>query len=281
MVNPSVARAEREIPRFSRARAGGIRRALVPRMNCKYLLLASLLLPLVPACAIDTTNEPPPKELPKPSTDFTNDKIYPSSSAQDDGKNLTVYAALLANGKFLTLGTTDRLVAKVGAGPDVVLQSQGQVYDPHYFATVPTTKEKLDVVLTLDREGTANDAKVELHVPEAFDLDGSLPKDVKQGGTFELGVVPAPVKDDGIYWAIFEGDCVNTGATALGTITPQGKLSFAIGANTLKKDGAASCQATVKVQHVLTGKADSAFSQPSPLDAIGLRERRFTATLAR
>jgi len=251
-------------------------------MNAKYLLLACVL-PLIPACAFETksSSNPPPKELPKPSTDFTNDKIYPSSSAQDDGTNLTVYAALLGAGKFLQLAPTDRLVAKIGTGPELVLQSQGQTYDPHYSGAVPSSKEAVDVILTLDREGTANDAKVTLHLPAAFDLDGALPSDIKQGGAFELAVLPAPVKNDGIYWAIFEGDCVVSGATALGTITPAGKLSFTTNTTTVKKDGAASCTATVKVQHVLTGTADDVFINPSPLDAVGVRERRFTATLAR
>lgn len=142
-------------------------------MNSKALLLASLLLPLVPACTFENKADPPPKELPRPSTDFTNSKIYVSSSAQDDGKNLTVYAALLGDGKFLKLGATDRLIAKIGAGPELVLQSQGQVYDPHYAGAVPSFKEAADVILTLDREGTADDAKVTLHLAPAFDLDGA------------------------------------------------------------------------------------------------------------
>lgn len=249
-------------------------------MNFKPLLLASLFVALAPACVIKSDSTPPPKELPKPSTDFATNKIYPSTSAQDDGTNMTVYAALLANGKFLTLGATDRLVAKIGTGPELVLQSQGQTYDPHYFATVTSTKDKLDVVVTLDRAGSADDHSVTLHVPAGFDLDGALPSEVKQGIGFDVGVLPAPVKDDSLWWAIAEGDCVATNATSIASITTQGKLHFQFDATTIKKD-ATSCAATLKVQHVMTGTVDPAFEKPFPTDTMGVRELRFKATLSR
>lgn len=251
-------------------------------MNFKPLLLASLLVTVAfaPACVVQSSSNPPPKELPKPSTDFPTNKIYPSTSAQDDGTNLTVYAALLASGKFLTLGATDRLVAKVGTGPEIVLQSQGQTYDPHYFATVASTKDELDVVVTLDRAGTADDHSVTLHLPAGFDLDGALPSEVKQGIAFDVAVLPAPVKDESVWWAIAEGDCVQSNATSIASITAQGKLHFQFDATTIKKD-ATSCTATVKVQHVEVGTVDPAFEKPFPTDTMGVRERRFKATLSR
>lgn len=249
-------------------------------MNFKPLLLASLFAAFAPACVIQSSSNPPPRELPKPSTDFPTNKIYPSTSAQDDGTNLTVYAALLGGGKFLTLGATDRLVAKVGTGPELVLQSQGQTYDPHYFATVTSPKDPMDVVVTLDREGSADDHSVTLHVPERFDLDGALPANIKQAVAFDVGVVPAPITDKTVWWALLDGDCVATNATSIASITAQGKLHFQFDATTLKKD-ATSCAVTVKVQHVAMGKADDAFEQPFPTDMVGVRERRFKATIAR
>jgi hypothetical protein len=253
-------------------------------MHFQRLLLASIL-PLVllaPACSSTPDVEPPPKELPKPSTEFPNAKIYPSTSAQDDGKNLTLYAALLGDGKFLTLGTSDRLVARIDDGPELVLAAQGQVYDPHWFVSTPSTPDARDVQIVLDRAGTADDAKVELKVPPTFDLDGAAPASLKAGVAFDVAVTPAPKKDDGIWWAILEGDCVATGATDIATITPTDRLSFTFATTAFAKDAkATSCNVTVKVQHVLTGKADAAFLQPSPIDALGLRERRFGATFAK
>ncbi|CAN5781173.1 hypothetical protein BH09MYX1_BH09MYX1_19220 [soil metagenome] len=249
-------------------------------MNTKPLLLASLLVALLPACSVDSTPVTTPKELPKASTDFATKQIYPSSSAQDDGANLTVYSALLSGGKFLDVSGTDRLVAKIGDGPDLVMLSQGQTYDPHYVAAVPSTKAAVDVVLTLDRAGTADDAKVTLHLPPAFDLDGTLPSAIKIGTPFTVALVPPPVKEDGVYWAVLEGDCVNASTTAIATIDA-GKLELLYAASSMKKDGASSCEVTVKVQHILLGTADAAFVQPSPTDAMGVRERRFTATIAK
>ncbi len=251
-------------------------------MNSKPLSLACFLALAVSACTVQTTqNDPPAKELPKPSTDFATNKIYPSTSAQDDGKTMTVFAALLADGKFLTLGSTDKLSAKIAGGPDLALVSQGETYDPHYVVTVPSTPDALDVVITLDRAGTADDAKVALKVPAAFDLDGTLPSDLKQGVAFEVGVNPPAKKDDSLWWAVLEGDCISTSSTAIAAITPAGKLSLTYGANTIKANGAASCKVNVKVEHILSGKADATFSQPYPIDAIGVRHRTFVATIAK
>ena len=285
MVNSSAAGDARDrrprSPRFHERGAAGTVNAMADGMNRNLLFLASFLFPLAAAgCSVESTPDPAPRELPKPSTDFTTNQIYPSTSAQDDGTNLTVFAALLSGTKFLTLGPTDRLVAKVGDGPELVLASQGETYTPHYVATLPSSKDAVDVVITLDRAGTADDAKVKLHVPSPFALDGTPPAELKAGASFQLGVTPAAVKDDTLYWALVEGTCVNPGATVLATVD-QGKLGFVVPTSVFKKDAPASCDVAFRVQHIQAGKIEGAFSEPLPVDAIGLRERRFTTKLGR
>lgn len=222
-----------------------------------------------------------PRELPKPSTDFTTTQIYPSSSAQDDGTTLSVYAALLYQGKYLSLASTDRLVARVGAGPELVLAAQGQTYDPHYVATIASPMLATDVVLTLDRAGTDGDASVHLHLPATFDLDGTPPSALKQNVGFDVATLPPPIQGDGAWWAALDGTCVKPGTVATATFSA-GKLHFILNDQAIDPNqSATSCAVTVKIQHVYFGEADAAFVKPVPNDTVALRERRFSATLAR
>lgn len=248
-------------------------------MNRTLLLLgASLLLPFAAGCAAETSSEPAPKPLPRPSTDFATKDIYPSTSAQDDGTNLAIYAALLGDGRFLTLGATDRLTAKVGDGAELVLAAQGQTYDPHWSTIVPSPKDAVDVVVTLDRAGDANDARVKLHVPPPFAFDGATPSDVAFDAKFDVAISPPAVKDETtVYWAIVEGACVEANTTS-DAVIDAGKLTFTVPKKALKS-GTTSCDATVKVQHVQPGKVEGALQPPFPTDAIGLRERRFQVKL--
>ncbi|HEX7604993.1 MAG TPA: hypothetical protein VF316_25425 [Polyangiaceae bacterium] len=244
-------------------------------MNTKLLLplFASLALA---GCAADP--EPvvtPPKPVPLPSSDFETKAIYPSTSAQADGANLTVYAALLAKNAFLKLGPTDALSVVVGDAPEQPLLSQGQTYEPHYFATVTAPAAKTDVTIFLRRD-KGEVAKIALTVPSPFTLSGA-PASVHSGDKLSLGITPEPVDGDGGWWLILEGTCADR-LYMLATFT-NGKLVF--DGSTLKqaKNAAASCPVTAKVQHFYVGKADDAFQQPFFSDVVGLQEQRFSADL--
>ena len=122
-------------------------------MNTKLLLLPLFASLTLAGCTVEP--EPavtPAKPVPLPSSDFDTKAIYPSTSAQSDGANLTVYAALLAKNAFLKLGPTDTLSAVVGDAPEQPLLSQGQTYEPHYFATVTAPQVKTDVTIFLRRD---------------------------------------------------------------------------------------------------------------------------------
>lgn len=242
-------------------------------MTARLLPLA--LVAVLSGCTIDTT---PTQQLPKPSTDYSTDEIYPSSSAQDDGTSLTVYAALLAKGNFLVLGSTDRFVATVGQGPESVLASQGQTYEPHYAATFASSPDAIDVTLTLDRAGS-DDPSIVFHMPPAFALDGTPPSAVKNNVSINVALLPLPRADDGTYGAVLEGDCVPAATNARVNIL--GGMLNLVFADAVKSDGPASCAATVKVQHSYPATVSPQFVKPAPPDAVGIRERRFAVTVTR
>ena len=246
------------------------------------LMKTHLLFPLVASLALaGCTVEPAPpatapKPLPLPSSDFDTKAIYPSTSAQSDGTYLTVYAALLAKDAFLKLGPTDALSVAVGDAPEQPLLSQGQTYDPHFFATVPAPKTKTDVTIFL-RRAQGEVSKIALTVPSAFSVSGT-PASVHAGDKVSLGIAPEPVVDDGAWWVILEGPCADR-LYMLATFA-NGKLVFDGSGLKRAKNAAASCAVTAKVQHFYVGKADAAFQQPFFSDVVGLQEQRFAATLA-
>lgn len=242
-----------------------------------HLLAFTLLTSLaVGGCAWDSeAPAPQPKPLPLPSSDFATKAIYPSTSAQADGANLTVYAALLAQNAFLKLGPTDTLSATVGDAPEQPLLSQGQTYEPHYFATVAAPTVKTDVTIVLRRDH-GEVARIALTVPAPFSVSNT-PTSVHSGDKVSLAIAPEPVDGDGSWWVILEGPCADR-LVLPGTFT-NGKLVFDGSGLKQAKNAAASCEVTAKLQHFHVGKADDTFQQPFFSDVLGLQEQRFMATV--
>lgn len=224
------------------------------------------------ACTLQTTSTP--SDAPKLSSTVPTSGIYPSTSAQSDGANLTVYAALLS-GKFLTLGGEDRLSAIVGAGSELPLTlepSSGS--SPHYSLTMAAPDQQTDVTIHLSREKGEIDS-IHLSVPGPFSL-GATPMSLAPAQKLSIAVTPPPAAGES-WIAYVDGPCTD-GAFPLIASTQGGQLQIDPSALLRPKNAAGTCSVTVKIQHQATGKADAAFSAPFSSDIVGVQERRFLAT---
>lgn len=237
------------------------------------------LLALVPlalgACSAHTSPSTTSQE--HSSTEFTTDKLHPSMSAQSDGQYLTVFGAVLADGAGLVkVDGTDWLTASLDGGPDLVLDWQNDD-PPHYTVKAVAPSKAVDAVVTLHR-ANGEVAHVNLHVPGAFDLTGTLPTDVKRDDLVTVHVSPAPDPTD-TWFVYLDGTCANYGGNPpLWVVQPSGDaLSFTAALDPHVATGA-SCSATVKVQRVTYGSADATFGSTLPTDLLGVQERRFVVT---
>ncbi len=244
-------------------------------MNHTFLLFSLLA---IPACTMAVHNDPPP---PKVTTAFTTAQLYPSVSAQSDGQNLTVYAALLGDGKFIQLGSTDKLGVVVGIAAEQPLTLQpNSGSSPHYSVSMVAPTVDTTVIVHLLRANGETDS-IALLTPAAFTL-GATPALLQRSQSLTVQVSPAPTIDTKAKdsWIIYlSGPCVN-GDVPIDATIQGSSLVFDLHTIQQIKDAPSTCAVTAKIQHQTLGKVDAAFKQPWPSDAIGVQERRFAAQLS-
>ncbi len=241
---------------------------------------AFLGLPLaLGACSLSSSSSPPPgnDSGPHHSTEFTTDQLRPSMSAQSDGHNLTIFAAVMTHdGSLVKVDGTDWLTASLDGSPDLLLDWQSDD-PPHYVVKALAPTDATDAVVTLHRANGETDA-VHLQVPGAFDLAGDIPTDVQRDQRVTLHVTPAP-DPDGVWFVYADGPCANYGdAPSSFVAKPSGDtLTFTAKLDDRVASGG-SCTATMKVQHLTMGTADPTFAAGYPMDLLGVQERRFVVT---
>lgn len=227
------------------------------------------------------SSNPPSTQRGSNSAAYDVSELSASMSAQCDGNNLRVYAALLHDaGQFIRLDQGDYFTVRINGGPEIEMQTESDGVTLHYMASFPPNTDPTDALVALHRPSGKNGAPLsQVRIAGGFSVaEPSASVKAGEGLYFRMSPAPASASDVRVE---LEGSCVNVATKLTARTAADGRLF--VDTTGVLKPNLGGCDVTAHVRTETYGQVDSVFRRGmlNSIDAMeGLQVRTFHTQIA-